>query len=104
MKYQTELTQIETKERENMDKKQKQAIRKFETWQMRKFASNAKKGYYFFQPDNVAKPTPRSSREAWGATYTPQSEDDRNQEKYMTWTIYAFVFAYIAFLIWRELP
>jgi hypothetical protein len=37
-------------------------------------------------------------------TYTPQSEDDRSQEKYMTWTIYAFVFAYIAFLIWREIP
>ena len=85
-----------------MNKEQKKAIRKFETWQLRKFASNAKKGYHFFQPDNVAKPTPRSSRDAWGGTYTPQSEDDRNQEKYMTWTIYAFVVVYFAFLIWKD--
>jgi hypothetical protein len=41
-----------------MNKEQRQAIRKFETWQMKKFARNAKKGYYFFQPDSVAKPTP----------------------------------------------
>jgi hypothetical protein len=85
-----------------MNKEQKKIIRKFERWQDRKFASNAKKGYRFFQPDTVAKPTPRSAYEAWGATYTPQAKDDRRQEKYMTWTIYAFVVAYIAFLIWRE--
>ena len=52
-----------------MNKEQKKIIRKFEQWQERKFASNAKKGYRFFQPDSVAKPTPRSSREAWGGTY-----------------------------------
>ena len=86
-----------------MNKEQKKIIRKFERWQDRKFASNAKKGYYFFQPDSVAKPTPRSSRDAWGGTYTNE-DDDRRQEKYMTWTIYAFVFAYLAFLIWREIP
>jgi hypothetical protein len=49
-----------------MNKEQRKAIRKFELWQQRKFARNAKQGYYFFQPDNVAKPTPRSSRDAWG--------------------------------------
>jgi hypothetical protein len=87
-----------------MDKEQKRAIRKFETWQMRKFARNAKKGYRFFQPDTLAKPTPRSARDAWGGTYTPESGDDRRQEKYTTWTMYAFVIAYIAFLIWREIP
>jgi hypothetical protein len=59
-----------------MDKKQRRAIRKFETWQRNKFARNAKKGYYFFQPDNVSLPTPRSARDAWGGTYTPQAEDD----------------------------
>ncbi len=87
-----------------MNKEQKQSIRKSERWQERKFASNAKHGYRFFQPDSVPVPTPRSSREAWGGTYTPQSEDDRRQEKYITWAMYAFVFAYFAFLIWRELP
>ena len=86
-----------------MNKEQRRATRKFQTWQMNKFARNAKKGYYFFQPDNVAKPTPRSSRDAWGGTYI--NEDyDRRQEKYTTWAMYAFVFVYIAFLIWRELP
>ena len=84
-----------------MNKEQRQAKRKFETWQMKKFARNAKKGYYFFQPDSVAKPTPRSSRDAWGGTYTNE-DDDRRPEKYMTWTIYAFVFAYFAFLIWKD--
>ena len=86
-----------------MNKEQKKAIRKFETWQLKKFARNAKKGYHFFQPDNVAKPTPRSSRDAWGGTYTNE-DNDRRQEKYMTWTMYAFVIAYLAFLIWREFP
>jgi hypothetical protein len=84
-----------------MNKEQRQAIRKFETWQMKKFARNAKKGYHFFQPDSVAKPTPRSSRDAWGGTYTNE-DDDRRQEKYTTWAMYAFVFAYFAFLIWKD--
>jgi hypothetical protein len=84
-----------------MNKEQRKAIRKFERWQERKFASNAKKGYHFFQPDSVAKPTPRSSRDAWGGTYI--NEDyDRRQEKYTTWAMYAFVIAYFVFLIWRE--
>jgi len=87
-----------------MNKEQRRATRKFQTWQMNKFARNAKKGYYFFQPDNVSLPTPRSARDAWGGTYTPQAEDDRREEKYTTWAMYAFVFAYIAFLIWREFP
>lgn len=84
-----------------MNQEQKQIIRKFELWQQRKFASNAKKGWRFFQPDTVAQPTPRSSREAWGGTYTNE-DHDRRQEKYMTWTIYAFMFMYIAFLIWKD--
>jgi hypothetical protein len=84
-----------------MNKEQKKIIRKFEMWQERKFASNAKKGYRFFQPDSVAKPTPRSSREAWGGTYTNE-DHDRRQEKYMTITIYVFMFIYIAFLLWKD--
>lgn len=86
-----------------MDKKQRQAIRKYNTWQHKVFARNAKKGYRFFQPDSVPLPTPRSAREAWGSEYQNDTYD-RRQEKYMTWTIYAFVLAYVAFLVWREIP
>lgn len=86
-----------------MNKEQKKSIRKFETWQHRKFARNAKQGYVFFRPDRFEMPTPRSARDAWGGTYTTQSEDDRRQETYMTWTIYAMMFAYVAFLVLKEL-
>ena len=84
-----------------MNKEQRQAIRKFETWQQKKFARNAKKGHVFFRPDRFEQPTPRSSRDAWGGTYTNE-DHDRKQERYMTWTIYAFMFAYVAFLIWKD--
>jgi len=86
-----------------MNKEQRRAIRKFDTWQRNKFARNAKKGYRFFQPDSVPLPTPRSAREAWRGVYT-NGDSDRRQEKYMTWTIYAFIVFYIAFLVWREFP
>ena len=84
-----------------MNKEQRQAIRKFETWQQKKFARNAKKGHVFFRPDRFEQPTPRSSRDAWGGTYTNE-DHDRKQERYMTWTIYAFAFMYVAFLIWKD--
>jgi hypothetical protein len=87
-----------------MDKEQRRAIRKYNAWQDKVFARNAKKGWRFFQPDSVSLPTPRSARDAWGGTYTPQSEDDCNEETYTSWTIYAFIVFYIAFLIWREFP
>jgi len=87
-----------------MNKEQRRAIRKYNAWQDKVFARNAKKGWRFFQPDSVSLPTPRSARDAWGGTYTPQSEDDRREETYMTWTIYVLAFAYVAFLIWKELP
>ena len=86
-----------------MDKQQRQAIRKFERWQHKIFARNAKQGRVFFRPDRFEQTTPRSSREAWGGTYVNE-DHDRRQEKYMTWTIYAFAFVYLAFLIWREIP
>ena len=53
----------------NFDPTARQAIREFETWQMKIFAKNAKKGWRFFQPDTVDRPTPRSAREAWGEPY-----------------------------------
>ena len=86
-----------------MNKEQRRAIRKFDTWQQKKFARNAKKGYRFFQPDSVATPTPRSAREAWGSEYRNGHTDDK-QERITTWIMYAFVFVYIAFLVWREIP
>ena len=59
------------------------AIKEFEAWQMRVFAKNAKKGWRFFQPDSVDKPTPRSSYEAWGTQYKRddfEKNEDRNQK------------------------
>lgn len=84
-----------------MDKEQQKTIRKFETWQMRKFASNAKKGYYFFQPDTVDTPTPRSAREAWGSDYQNGHQDDK-QEKYIDWLLFAIIICYVAFLLWKD--
>jgi hypothetical protein len=52
-----------------MNKEQQKSIRKFESWQRRKFARNAKQGRVFFRPDRFDLPTPRSAREAWGGTY-----------------------------------
>ena len=59
----------------NFDPTARQAIREFETWQMKIFAKNAKKGWRFFQPDHFDKPTPRSSYEAWGAQYKRDNTD-----------------------------
>jgi hypothetical protein len=56
------------------------AIKEFEAWQMRVFAKNAKKGWRFFQPDTVDKPTPRSSYEAWGAPYK-RDDFEKNEER-----------------------
>jgi hypothetical protein len=56
------------------------AIKEFEAWQMRVFAKNAKKGWRFFQPDTVDKPTPRSAKEAWGAPYKPD-DFEKNEER-----------------------
>jgi hypothetical protein len=67
----------------NFDPTARQAIREFETWQMKIFAKNAKKGWRFFQPDAFDKPTPRSSYEAWGTQYKRDNFDkneDRNQK------------------------
>ena len=66
----------------NFDPNARLAIKEFETWQMKIFAKNAKKGWRFFQPDHFDKPTPRSSYEAWGAQYKRDDTDKieiRNQ-------------------------
>jgi len=66
----------------NFSPSARQAIREFETWQLKVFAKNAKKGWRFFQPDTVDKPTPRSAREAWGAPY--ESEDQIEKDEKIT--------------------
>ena len=67
----------------NFDPSARQAIREFETWQLKVFAKNAKKGWRFFQPDTLDKPTPRSAKEAWGAPYKRddfEKNEDRNSK------------------------
>jgi hypothetical protein len=66
----------------NFSPSARQAIREFETWQLKVFAKNAKKGWRFFQPDSLDKPTPRSAREAWGALY--ESEDQTEKDEKIT--------------------
>ena len=66
----------------NFDPEARIAIREFEAWQRKVFAKNAKKGWRFFNPDSLDKPTPRSSYEAWGGTY--QSEDQIEKDEKLT--------------------
>ena len=82
----------------NFNPSARQAILEFEDWQRRVFAKNAKKGWRFFQPDSVDKPTPRSSYEAWGAQY---KRDDMDKTEIRNQKIMAciFVLALIALSI-----
>jgi len=66
----------------NFDPNTRLAIREFEAWQLKIFAKNAKKGWRFFNPDALDKPTPRSAREAWGAPY--ESEDRIEKDEKIT--------------------
>jgi hypothetical protein len=73
---------IEMETTNNFDPSARLAIKKFEAWQMKVFKKNSKKGWRFFNPDALGKPTPRSAKEAWGGTY--QSEDKIEQDEKMT--------------------
>ena len=67
----------------NFNPSARHAILEFEAWQRKVFAKNAKKGWRFFQPDTVDKPTPRSAKEAWGAPYVRdkfEKNEDRNSK------------------------
>ena len=66
----------------NFDPQARVAIRVFEEWQIKIFKKNAKKGWRFFNPDALDKPTPRSAREAWGGMY--ESEDRIEQSEKIT--------------------
>jgi hypothetical protein len=78
----------------NFSPSARQAIREFETWQLKVFAKNAKKGWRFFQPDSLDKPTPRSAREAWGSPYESENrieKDEKLTNKIMVGLFLAFV-------------
>jgi hypothetical protein len=66
----------------NFDPEARIAIREYEAWQRRVFAKNAKKGWRFFNPDSIGKPTPRSAKEAWNGIY--QSEDQIEKDEKLT--------------------
>jgi hypothetical protein len=78
----------------NFDPSARQAIREFETWQLKVFAKNAKKGWRFFQPDTLDKPTPRSAKEAWNGIYESEDrvvKDEKITNRIMIGLFFAFV-------------
>jgi hypothetical protein len=78
----------------NFDPSARQAIREFETWQLKVFAKNAKKGWRFFQPDSLDKPTPRSAKEAWNGIYESEDrivKDEKITNRIMLGLFLAFV-------------
>jgi hypothetical protein len=78
----------------NFNPSARQAIREFETWQLKVFAKNAKKGWRFFQPDSLDKPTPRSAKEAWNGIYESEDrivKDEKITNRIMLGLFLAFV-------------
>ena len=71
---------IEMETTNNFDPSARLAIKEFETWQMKVFKKNAKKGWRFFNPDAFDKPTPRSSYEAWGGTYHSEDQIEKDEK------------------------
>ena len=72
----TNLRNTQTKRRKFVNDAKLQGL---EPWQMKIFAKNAKRGWRFFQPDSIEKPTPRSAYEAWGSSYN--RDDFEKKEK-----------------------
>jgi hypothetical protein len=78
----------------NFSPSARHAILEFEDWQRRVFAKNAKKGWRFFQPDTVDKPTPRSAKEAWNGIYESEDrivKDEKITNRIMLGLFVAFV-------------
>jgi hypothetical protein len=78
----------------NFSPSARHAILEFEDWQRRVFAKNAKKGWRFFQPDTVDKPTPRSAKEAWNGIYESEDrivKDEKITNRIMLGLFLAFV-------------
>lgn len=87
---------MESAKLNNFDPNARVAIKEFEAWQMKVFAKNAKKGWRFFQPDTVEKPTPRSSYEAWGAQY---KRDDFDKKEIRSQRIMACIFVVVLLVL-----
>jgi hypothetical protein len=78
----------------NFSPSARQAILEFEDWQRKVFAKNAKKGWRFFQPDSLDKPTPRSAKEAWNGIYESEDrivKDEKITNRIMLGLFLAFV-------------
>jgi hypothetical protein len=78
----------------NFDPNARIAIRHFEDWQRRVFVKNAKRGWRFFQPDSINKPTPRSAKEAWNGIYESEDrivKDEKITNRIMLGLFLAFV-------------
>ena len=69
-----------------------------EPWQMKIFAKNARRGWRFFQPDTIQKPTPRSAYEAWGSSYKRDNFEKR-EERYQKIMACIFIVALIVLSI-----
>ena len=69
-----------------------------EPWQMKIFAKNARKGWRFFQPDSIEKPTPRSAYEAWGSSYK-KDDFEKKEARYQKIMACIFIVALIALSI-----
>jgi hypothetical protein len=80
---------------------QQKAIRKFEQWQQRKFTKNAKQGRYFFRPDMIGTPTPRSYRDFYCVDYYKDTAE--KDERITDWIMGLLVASYIIFVILNEL-
>ena len=77
------------------------ATKKFKAWQERKFIKNAKQGRYFFRPDMIGTPTPRSYREVYGVDYYKDTTE--KDERITDWIMGLLVASYIIFVILNEL-
>jgi len=80
---------------------QQKAIRKFEQWHQRPFIMYAKQGRYFFRPDMIGTPTPRSYREVYGVDYYKDTTE--KDERITDWIMGLLVASYIIFAILNEL-
>jgi hypothetical protein len=69
-----------------------------EPWQMKIFAKNARRGWRFFQPDTIEKPTPRSAYEAWGGSYK-RDDFEKKEARYQKIMACIFVVALIVLSI-----
>ena len=69
-----------------------------EDWQIKIFAKNARRGWRFFQPDKIEKPTPRSAYEAWGSSYK-RDDFEKREERYQKIMACIFIVALIVLSI-----